>query len=169
MVVDRTFQQITFPFSELNVCPYPVVKINHTFDNILSWEEIIDLNNKQVINNQSMKHIEKNIINYQTKGIEHKKTKIIKEQLNTLFPGVYVDVDLYGSFENSVGGFKIHEDVESTVLHIQQGEVIINVLTGSMSYVFDMKQNDMIYIKKEIKHAVLGLAPRFLVSYGIFN
>ena len=69
---------------------------------------------------------------------------------------------------NSAGGFKLHKDTESTILHIQQGEAIINVVTGEMSYVFDMKQNDMLYIEKEVFHSVIGLTPRFLTSYGIF-
>ena len=77
MVVDRTFQEIAFPFNQLNVCAFPFFKISHDFDNIFSWEEIIDLNNKHVINNQSTKYLEKDIINYQTKKIEHKKTNIV--------------------------------------------------------------------------------------------
>jgi oxalate decarboxylase/phosphoglucose isomerase-like protein (cupin superfamily) len=59
--------------------------------------------------------------------------------------------------------------MESTILHVQQGEIILNILTGNISYIFNMKQNDMIYIKKGIKHAVIGITPRFLVSYGIFD
>lgn len=169
MIVDNKFQQITYPFDKLNVCPYPVVKLSHSFNNTLSWEEIIVLNNKQIINNETNKCIENNIINYQTKRIEHEKIKIIKKTLNLLFPNICIDADLYGSFENSVGGLKMHADGESTVLHIQQGEILINVLTGSVSYIFDMKQNDMIYIKKGIKHCVLGLTPRFLISYGIYD
>jgi mannose-6-phosphate isomerase-like protein (cupin superfamily) len=169
MIVDNNFQQITYPFDKLNVCPFPFVKIEHGFDNILSWDEIVDLNNKQIINNQFLKHIERNIIHYHVKKIQNKKTKIIEERLNILFPGVYVDVDLHGSFENNVGGLKIHEDMESTILHVQQGEIILNILTGNISYIFNMKQNDMIYIKKGIKHAVIGITPRFLVSYGIFD
>lgn len=169
MVVDRVFQQITFPFNKLDVCPYPFVKLVHGFDNILSWDEIIDLNNKHSINNHCIKFIERDVINYQTKKIYHKKTNIVKNELHVLFPKIYIDVDLYGSYENSVGGFKLHTDVESTILHLQQGESIINILSGSMSYVFDMKQNDMVYIKKQIKHAVIGLTPRSLVSYGIYD
>jgi len=169
MIIDRVFQGVTFPLEKLNLCPYPVVKLSHSYKNNLSWDEIIDLNNKHVLNNQSIKHIEKNIINYQTKNVQHKKTKLIESFIKNLFPNIYIDVDLYGSFENSVGGFKLHSDVESTILHVQQGEVIVNVLTGSMSYVFDLKQNDMIYIKKGIYHAVMGLTPRFLTSYGIYD
>ena len=95
------------------------------------------------------------------------KIKTYRRCFKEFFPNTTQDTDLYGSFENSAGGFKLHSDPESTILHVQQGEVIINVVTGSMSYIFDMKQNDMIYIKRKIKHAVIGLTPRFLTSYGI--
>jgi len=169
MVVDRVFQQITFPFNKLNVCPYPFVKLTHDFKNILLWEEIVELNNKHLINNDCTKLIEKDVFNYQTKGINHKKPNIIKNELCNLFPNIYINVHLYGSYENSVGGFKLHSDIESTILHIQQGETIVNIVSGSVSYIFDMKQDDMIYIKKQIKHAVIGLTPRFLVSYGIYD
>tara|TARA_R110000822_G_scaffold162769_1_gene303101 strand:- start:49 stop:558 length:510 start_codon:yes stop_codon:yes gene_type:complete len=167
MIVDRSYQNILFPFEQLPVCGFPVVKLKHTFDIILSWEEIIKLTNKSNMENRCIKHWERDVINYQVKQVECKKLKPIKDALKEFFPNTTQDTDLYGSFENSAGGFKLHSDIESTILHVQQGEVIINVVTGSMSYIFDMKQNDMIYIKRKIKHAVIGLTPRFLTSYGI--
>ena len=74
---------------------------------------------------------------------------------------------MYGSYLNSVGGFKLHKDVESTVLHLQQGEAIVNIVTGEFSYVFDMKPNDMIYIKRGVFHSVVGLTLK--VPYFLWN
>ena len=168
MIVDRNYQNILFSFNQLPICNFPVVKLKHDFDIILSWEEIIKLLNKSNIENRCIKHQERDIVNYQIKKIDCKKLKPIEDSLKKFFPNTLQDTDLYGSFENSTGGFKLHHDIESTILHVQQGEVIINVVTGSMSYIFDMKQNDMIYIKRGIKHSVIGLTPRFLTSYGIY-
>ena len=168
MIVDRNYQNILFSFNQLPTCNFPVVKLKHDFDIILSWEEIIKLLNKSNIENRCVKHQEGDIVNYQIKEIDCKKLKPIEDSLKNFFPNTVQDTDLYGSFENSTGGLKLHSDIESTILHVQQGEVIINVVTGSMSYIFDMKQNDMIYIKRGIKHSVIGLTPRFLTSYGIY-
>jgi cupin superfamily acireductone dioxygenase involved in methionine salvage len=170
MVVDHNFQNIKYDINKLLSCPFPVVRLDHNFENILlSWEEIVETTNKYLINNSGIKHMERGIINYQIKKIKLQKLKPVEDLLKSMYPEHYHDTDLYGSYENSTGGFKLHDDPESTILHVQKGEVIINVVTGSMSYVFNMKQNDMIYIKKGIKHAVIGLTPRFLTSYGILS
>ena len=171
MIVERNFQKILYPIENLPFCKLPFVKLKHNFNIILSWEEIIFNVNKQLFNNSCIKHTEinMNIINYQVKNVEIKKLDPIKNLLKNMFPNYYQNIDLYGSYESSTGGFKTHKDIESTILHIQQGEVIIMITTGSLNYIFDMKKNDMIYIKKGIYHSVVGLTPRFLTSYGIYN
>lgn len=171
MIVEKNFQKILYPIDNIPFCLFPCVKLKHDFNIILSWEEIIFNVNKQIFNNSCIKHIEPNTntINYQVKNVEIKKLDPIKNLFKNLFPNYYQNIDLYGSYENSTGGFKTHKDIESTILHIQQGEVIIMVTMGSINYIFEMKKNDMLYIKKGIYHSVVGLTPRFLVSYGIYN
>jgi len=176
MIVDRSYQKLTFDLKNLNECHMPCVRVKHDFNIILSWQEIIDIVNKNMINGELMMHLERenykpnynNTINYQAKKIKVKKLQPIESTLKKLFPGQHHETDMYGSYLNSVGGFKLHKDVESTVLHLQQGEAIVNIVTGEFSYVFDMKPNDMIYIKRGVFHSVVGLTPRFLTSYGIF-
>jgi mannose-6-phosphate isomerase-like protein (cupin superfamily) len=171
VIVERNFQKMLYPINDLPFCSFPCVKLKHDFNIILSWEEIIFNVNKQMLNNSCIKHIENNTstINYQVKKIDIKKLYPIKNLFEKIFPNCYQDTDLYGSYETSTGGFKIHKDIESTILHLQQGEVIIMVTLGSINYIFDMKKNDMLYIKKGIYHSVIGLTPRFLTSYGIYN
>jgi len=170
-IIEKNFQKILFPIENLPFCTFPCVKLKHNFNIILSWEEIIFNVNKQFFNNSCTKHneISTNTINYQVKNIEIKKLDPIKNLFKNLFPNCCQNIDLYGSYETSTGGFKTHKDIETTILHIQQGEVIIMVITGSVNYIFDMKKNDMLYIKKGIYHNVIGLTPRFLTSYGIYN
>jgi mannose-6-phosphate isomerase-like protein (cupin superfamily) len=171
MIVEKNFQKIVFPIENLPFCTFPCVKLKHDFNIILSWEEIIFNVNKQLFNNSCIKQNEKNTdtINYQVKNIEIKKLDPIKDLFKNLFPNCYQNIDLYGSYETSAGGLKLHKDKESTILHIQQGEVIVMATLGSINYIFDMKKNDMLYIKKGTYHSVIGLTPRFLTSYGIYN
>ena len=176
MIVDRNFQKLKTPLKNIPLCNMPAVRVEHDFDIILSWEEIVKTVNKTLINGEMITSLERegyvpshsNALNYQAKRINLPKLLPIQEALKNLFPKQHHEVDLYGCYVNSAGGFKLHKDTESTILHIQQGEAIINVVTGEMSYVFDMKQNDMIYIEKGVFHSVIGLTPRFLTSYGIF-
>jgi hypothetical protein len=171
VMVERNFQKILFPINNLPFCPFPCVKLKHDFNIILSWEEIIFNVNKQIFNNSCVKHTEINMntINYQVKNVEIKKLDPIKNLLKDMFSNYYQNIDLYGSYETSAGGLKLHKDIESTILHIQQGEVIVMATLGSINYIFDMKKNDMLYIKKGTYHSVIGLTPRFLTSYGIYN
>jgi len=176
MIVDRTYQNIVFPLEKLNECNMPAVRVKHDFDIILSWEEIVNITNKNMINGGLMMTLERpnylpnhnNALNYQAKRVQVNKLKPIELTLKKLFPEQHHETDIYGCYVNSAGGLRLHKDVESTVLHLQQGEAIINIVTGEFSYIFDMKQNDMIYIKKGVFHSVMGLTPRFLTSYGIF-
>jgi len=168
MVVDHEFQKLRYNIQHLLSCPFPAVKLKHNFDDhLLSWDEIINNVNKQLLNNSGTRYLERETVNYQIKNVNLKKLQPLVNFLKKTFPEQTIDVDIYGSYENSAGGFKLHTDVESTILHVQKGEVVINVVTGSVSYVYNMKENDMIYIKKGIHHAVIGLTPRFLTSYGI--
>jgi hypothetical protein len=171
MIVERNFQKMLYPINDLPFCSFPCIKLKHDFNIILSWEEIIFNVNKQMFNSSCIKHIENNtsIINYQVKKIDIKKLYPIKNLFEKLFPNCIQDIDLYGSYETSTGGFKTHKDIESTILHVQQGELIVMVVLGSINYIFDMKKNDMLFIKKGIYHSVVGLTPRFLTSYGIYN
>jgi mannose-6-phosphate isomerase-like protein (cupin superfamily) len=171
MIVERNFQKIVYPIENLPFCTFPFVKLKHDFNIILSWEEIIFNVNKQLFNNSCDKDVEinTNTINYRVKNIDIRKLDPIKNLFKNLFPNYYQSINMYGSYESSMGGFKTHYDIEDTILHIQQGEVIIMVTTGYLNYIFDMKKNDMLYIKKGVYHSVVGLTPRFLTSYGIYS
>jgi len=176
MIVDRNYQTITYPIEELHKCSMPVVRVKHDFDIILSWGEIVETLNKSLITNELIMNLEReqyklnhnNAVHYQAKRIQVKKIKPIENLLKEMFPEQYHETDIYGSYLNSMGGFKLHKDVEHSLLHLQQGEAIVNVVTPEFSYIFDMKPNDMVFIKRGVFHSVMGLTPRFLTSYGIF-
>lgn len=175
MIVERDFQKTSYPLEKLNECGLPVVKLKHNFTETLTWDEIINISNKFIINGKVQKITEspggETRMYYKINEVTSKIKKVapIEKSIREIFPKNKHDTIMFGSFENFTGGLGLHKDNEATILHIQKGEVIVNVVVGEISHVFDLKENDMIYIQKQISHCVIGLTPRFLVSYGIHD
>ncbi len=50
MIVDHNLQNVKYDIKELPLCPFPAVKLKHEFNDLLSWEEIVENTNKYIIN-----------------------------------------------------------------------------------------------------------------------
>ena len=82
MIVDRNFQKLKTPLKNIPLCNMPAVRVEHDFDIILSWEEIVKTVNKTLINGEMITSLERegyvpghsNALNYQAKRINLPKT-----------------------------------------------------------------------------------------------
>lgn len=105
---------------------------------------------------------------HQLTNFKNSKTDPIVEFLEKTYPNRFVDVELFLNLFNDADGLGTHKDIEmDTILHLHQGSVQINIIYDKV-YSYILKQGEALFIKAGVKHRVVTIEPRILISYGIY-
>ena len=131
----------------------------------VSFEEALYFLNRNFFSDTNYKS---NYGVHQLTNFKNSKTDPIVEFLEKTYPNRFVDVELFLNLFNDADGLGTHKDIEmDTILHLHQGSVQINIIYDKV-YSYILKQGEALFIKAGVKHRVITMQPRVLVSYGIY-